>query len=87
MPADCNLTANAKVQWAWTNLADSATSAIGLSTTVNASVIIFDVAEEYKTGMGGGVTTDGGDPIYIIVGGSTKANTKAWGLLAWTFWV
>jgi len=71
------LSANAKVQWAWTNLATS-----GLSATVNSSYVLFSVAEEWKTGEATG-NNAGDDPVYIAIGGGTESNTVSWGLLSW----
>jgi len=72
------LASNAKVQWAWTNLA-----AAGLHATANVSVIVFGVTEDWEMGFDTTTTVDGADPLYIIVGSSTAYNDKAWGLLAW----
>jgi len=53
-----------------------------VSLTVNASVIIFAVTEDYEFGVATAGSA-GVDATYIVVGSSTAYNTKAWGLLAW----
>lgn len=75
---DCSLASNAKVQWAWTNLA-----AAGLDASANVSVIVFAVTEDWFFGFHSTTAVAGADPLYIIVGSSTIYNSKAWGLLAW----
>lgn len=81
--ADCNLSANAKVQWAWT----SYTAGSGISATVNAAYVVFMVSEDWKWGLSGTVATAGDDPVYHLVGGATNGNTASWGLLSWQPWL
>lgn len=79
--ANCVLTADASVQWAFTTLSNSGN---GLNTAVtnnNTSMVYLDVAEDWK--IGGASAGDGVDPYYFAVGGGTGTNTVAWGLLAW----
>jgi len=68
--ANCVLTADANVQWAYTAL-----SATGLNTAAasdNTSIVYLDVAEDWK--IGGASAGDGVDPYYFAVGGGTGAN-------------
>jgi hypothetical protein len=64
--ANCSLTANAKVQWAWTNLAEDR-----FNTATNSySYVITSATEEYHLGatvVGGAAGADA----YIIVAGGT----------------
>lgn len=82
--ADCILSSNAKVQWAWTTVP---TTGLITSTTTYHSDIPFGLTEEVSWGMAGTLTALGADPIYIVAGSATLPNTASWGLLAWSFWV
>jgi len=80
--ASCSLTASAKVQWMWTNVATNF-----LTTTGNRySYVVVAATEEYRYG---GETTSGtgvGDDSYIIVaGGHTADSPAAYGMNSWNF--
>ena len=65
--ANCSLTANAKVQWAWTNLA-----ADKFATATNSySYVITSATEEYYLGATAGVAASGDDAYIIVAGGTT----------------
>lgn len=75
------MTADASVQWAWTQLA--ATSP-GVTTTAggdNHSIALLDIAEDWKVG-----STSLTEPYYWGIGGSTIGNKVSWGLLNWTMY-
>jgi len=67
---DCALTANAKVMWAWTNLATASTA---LSKVNQHSYVITAASEHWIIGSGG---TNGSAPMIVVVGGWT-ANQSA----------
>jgi len=79
---NCSLTSNAKVQWAWTNVAIN-----GIVTNANKySFVICSATEEYVFGGDAATGANVGDDSYIIVaGGSTNDTWEAFGLNSWTF--
>lgn len=79
--ANCSLTANAKVQWAWTNVAtDLLTQAAS-----RISYVITSATEEYNYGGEAATGAAAGDDSYIIVcGGHTVDSTAAYGLNSWS---
>lgn len=81
LAADCVLTADASVQWAWTSLTSS-----GVATAIggnNPSIALLALCEEWSFGNDG---ANGSAPIYITMGGSTHTNLLTWGLASWGFW-
>lgn len=79
--SQCSLTSNAKVQWAY-----SKSAVAGFGATDNTSYIILAAAEEYKYGLANTITVAGGDPLIMIMGGSTAGNLVSWGLLGMSMW-
>jgi hypothetical protein len=76
---NCNLSSNAKVQWAWSNVATN-----GLTTaTTRWSFVIVSATEDYFYGETG--ATVGADSYIIVAGGSTEVVYQAYGLNSWTF--
>jgi len=78
--ANCVLTSNAKVQWAWTNLPTTT-----LATAADRiSYVITSATEEWVIGDSSGGATAGDDPFIIVAGGTTRQSIAAYGMNSWT---
>jgi len=79
--ANCTLTTNAKVQWAWTSLPST-----GLTNAADkASWVATSATEEYVFGGASATEANVGFDAYIIVaGGTTSATAEAYGLNSWS---
>lgn len=77
--ANCVLTSNAKVQWAWTNLPTT----IIATTGDTVSYVITSATEDYVRGSSASATV-GADPFIIVAGGNTITSHEAYGMNSWT---
>ena len=79
--ANCVLTSNAKVQWAWTNLPTT----IIATTGDTVSYVITGATEEFNIGsITAGGEAAGFDPFIIVAGGHTINSHEAYGMNSWT---